>query len=92
MSEEEIALTKDESQLFAIINQTLQERQLIRWRELIELRDAERLTDDQQVELIDLGEKIELLNANRFRAIHELAKLRDSDFSDLCHQLQITPN
>ncbi len=92
MSEEEIALTKDESGLFEIINQTLPESQLLRWRELIELRDAERLTDDQQTELVELGEQIELLNANRFRAIHELAKLRDSDFSDLCHQLQITPN
>lgn len=92
MPEKATALTKTETELFVTINQTLEESSSLRWSELVELRDSEQLTDDQRAELIQLGNEIESLNMRRFQAIHELAKLRDVEFSELCQQLQIVPS
>ena len=85
-------LSKTESELFSIINRTLDESKTARWPALIQLRDAGQLSDEQQNELIELGNELESLNVKRFEAIGELAKLRCVEFSALCQKLQILPN
>ena len=92
MPNESSSLSKTESELFAIVNRTLDEQKLARWQSLIQLRESEQLSDDQRAELIRLGDELESLNVKRFQAVDELAKTRGVDFSDLCQQLQIVPS
>ena len=89
MNEKTRVLSQTESELFAKINQVPDEQTSLRWHELIRLRDDEKISKEQQMELIQLGEQMESLNVKRFEAIQELAKVRGVKFDDLCQQLEI---
>lgn len=69
-------LSDDESALLLRINRAVPEILQQRYNELIAVREAEQLTDQQYAELLDLTTEIEQREADRVAALAELARLR----------------
>lgn len=84
-------LSDDESALLLRINRAVPEILQQRYNELIAVREAEQLTDQQYAELLDLTTKIEQREADRVAALAELARLRQTSLTQLLHTLGITP-
>lgn len=83
-------LSVKESELFELINRGLEVEKRRRWTELTAQRDAETLSEEDQGELIRLGEELESINVQRFQSIKKLATLRHVSFEAMCEELEIT--
>lgn len=69
-------LSPEESKLLKQINASLSAIEWERYRALLNKRDAEELKAQEQVELVALSDEIEEANAQRMKAVAELARLR----------------
>ncbi len=85
------SLSKDEAALLQQINKRLPPDIQQRYDALIEKRELETLTPEEYQELISLNDQIEMANAERIKAIGELAQLRNVSFTDLMNELGIHP-
>jgi len=84
-------LSTQESELLKQINQGLPEDLARRLEALISRRQAEALTDDEQTELIRLGDEAERLEASRVKALAELATARRTTLPRLMQEMGLTP-
>jgi len=80
-----------ESELLERINLGLSAPSRERWEELEAKRRAERLSEEEQAELIELSDALEALNVQRLQYLSELALLRQTDLRTLMEELGITP-
>jgi hypothetical protein len=70
------ASSKEESELFARIYNTVPEATWDRYEQLLKAETDERLTEEERAEMLRLGDEIEVQNADRFAALAELANVR----------------
>ncbi len=84
-------LSESESELLQKINLGLSVEMWQRYRVLIEKRRDEKLTPDEQNELIQISDQLEELNASRMEHLIKLAQIRNLSLRDLMQQLGITP-
>jgi hypothetical protein len=80
-------LSHQETELFQRINQWLtpeEQRQLVELKQKLE---DETLTGPEREKLLQLNEKAETINAQRFEALAQLAVLRQTTLSELMHLL-----
>jgi hypothetical protein len=84
-------LSPAETRLFDEINRGLSEAEWARYGDLIERRREERLTDEEQAELVALSDRLEQLNVRRLELLAELARLRNKSLRQLMDQLGIQP-
>ena len=54
-------------------------------------RDAETLTAEEHVELLQLSQQAEAIDVQRMEALTKLAQLRGATLSDVLRQLKIDP-
>ena len=73
------------------INLGITEAEWIRYKHLIGLRRAERLTEQEHEVLIRLGDKIEQANAQRLKYLLALGQLRGISLEKLMTNLGIQP-
>lgn len=86
---EEHRLTADESDLLMKINQGVPDAVQKRYNELIAKRNDKTLTDEEYNELLQLTEKVELLDAKRLEYLTELAHIRNKPLGLLMDELAI---
>lgn len=84
-------LPKNEAQLLMKINQSLAGINWGRYRTLIERRQAELLTADEQQELIALSDQIEEANVQRLEYLSQLAQVRKTTLPALINALGLKP-
>lgn len=84
-------LTPDESVLFERINDAFPQQERERLASLRCRGDDETLSEAEYRELIDLEDRLELLNANRLGALTQLAALRGATLAVVMNQLGIGP-
>lgn len=84
-------LSKKETELFLIINQSLPADQQRRIEELTEKMEFESITDAEHAELLQLTEAMEIAQVKRLKAVAELAKLRNVSLSEMMRQLGLEP-
>ena len=84
-------LSKREATLLQKINQSLSQMQWQRYRELIDKRQAETLTPEEQTELIGLSDQLEEANAKRIEYVAHLAALRKTTVTTLMKELGLKP-
>lgn len=60
-----------------------------RYRLLIGLRQAETLSEDEQLELIEMSDALELANVDRVKALIAIAHLRGCDVTEVMNSLGI---
>jgi hypothetical protein len=89
---EEHRLSSRESELLLSINQGIPPPVQRRYDDLIDKRDARTLTPEEYQELLDMTDRIELLDAKRMEHIMELADLREQPLSVLLEELGISPS
>lgn len=80
-----------ESELLKKINLDISEEEWTSYRYLIGLMRAENITPQEQRTLINLGDKIEIANAERVKYLFELAELRGISVETLMKNLGIEP-
>jgi hypothetical protein len=80
-----------EADLLQHINKPLPTALLNRYRELIALRDEERLTDEEYTDLLRLGDEMERFNSERLKWLAELAQLRRITLRNVKDDLGIHP-
>ena len=80
-----------ESELLKKINLDISEEEWTSYRYLIGLMRAENITPQEQGTLINLGDKIEIANAERVKYLFELAELRGISVETLMKNLGIEP-
>jgi uncharacterized protein YPO0396 len=85
------SLSKDETELLLKINSGSPEDVHARYRELINKRQGERLTEDEHAELLRLTDETEMKQADRLEALAELARLRGTPVRELMDALGIKP-
>lgn len=79
----------EESRLLLEINKGLSESTWLRYRELVQRRDAELLTPAEYDELSELSDLIEEVHANRMECLAQLAELRGITMKELMAELSI---
>jgi len=84
-------VARQESELLKQINQGLPEDLARRLEALISRRQAEALTEDEQTELIRLGDEAERLEASRVKVLAELATARRTTLPELMQEMGLTP-
>ena len=84
-------LPKPEADLLQQINYSLSTLEWQHYHTLIQKRNAETLTAEEQTELITLSDQIEAANVQRIQAVAALAKLRNISIKDLMNQLGLQP-
>ena len=84
------SLSKRETELFSVINRGFDEPYWKRLWHLDALRVANKLTDDEHMELVAMAEQVEETNADRMVALVELAQLRGVHIDDLMKKLGIS--
>jgi hypothetical protein len=84
-------LSSAETELLQRINYSLSQVNWERYRNLLAKRDSATLTSEEQVELIAFSDEIEAINADRLRALAELAKSRQQSIRDLITELGLEP-
>ncbi len=84
-------LSAEETDLLQRINTSLSAVEWERYRALLAKRDAESLSDKEQVELIALSDQIETANVHRMEAVAELARVRKVTVSELMTTLGLSP-
>lgn len=85
------SLSAPESELLLKINQGIPAELQHRFNELIAKRQALTLTQAEHAELIQLGDHIEQLDAERIEHLAALAKLRQRSLTELMQDLGIQP-
>lgn len=85
------SLSVSESELLLKINQGIPSGLQNRFNELIALRQALTLTEAEYAELIQLGDRIEQLDAERIASLAELAQLRNQSLTEVMQNLGIQP-
>lgn len=83
-------ITGEEGKLLRIIQKSLSKKNLLRMKELQTLRDNEKLSSEGFAELAGLVEKLEILHAERMKAISDLAQLRGVTFQTALKQVGLT--
>jgi hypothetical protein len=84
-------LPADETTLLLKINQGLPPKAQQRYRELIKIRQEERLTPEEHEELLRLTDEVEQRRVERLEALVELARLRGQTLHALMDSLGINP-
>jgi hypothetical protein len=84
-------LSREESDLLQKINQSLSQIEWTRYRELINKRQAEMLTKEEQLELIATSNQIEEANAKRLAYVAALARIRHMTLPALIKELGLKP-
>lgn len=84
-------LTTDETALLQVINAGLPESFWSRYRELIDRRRSETLTESEHAELIALSDQAEEKTLQRTEALVALAQLRRVGLDELRRSLGIQP-
>ena len=82
-------LPSAERALLEMIQRRRTRSSLYRTRELTLKRDSETLTVSEQQELIELNQASEAFNAERIKALVELAQLRQTDIDTLMQELHL---
>ena len=82
-------LSSTESELLQKINLGLSQEDWQHYHKLIDKRRAGNLTDDEQIELIDLSDHIEKANAERMEHLVEWAHLRGKSLEAVMKDLGI---
>lgn len=85
-------LSRTETELLQRINHPLSETLRSRYAELIDKRDARTLTPEEHTELLRLTNETETVEANRVKAIEELAELRKTSFDTILQEMGILGN
>jgi hypothetical protein len=80
-----------ESELLKKINLDISEEEWTNYRHLIGLMRSEQLTPQAHETLVELGDKIEIANAQRVKYLFELAELRGISVEKLMENLGIQP-
>ncbi|MEA2008806.1 MAG: STAS/SEC14 domain-containing protein [Chloroflexota bacterium] len=83
------SLPKAESDLLRRINQGIPKEIREKYKVLLEKRRAEELTLEEHQELIKLSDQVEKLEAQRVEYIAEMARLRQTNMTDLMNSLGI---
>ncbi|MEM7062950.1 MAG: hypothetical protein AAF572_07290 [Cyanobacteria bacterium P01_B01_bin.77] len=86
-----VQLPKGEAELIQIINRSLSDADWQRYNALIEKREAEALTSDEQEELIAWSDQLENDNIKRIQAVAALAQLRHTSIDALMRELDLQP-
>jgi hypothetical protein len=81
------SLTADESRLFQVINKGFSTDFWTKLRHLDKKRQEMILTESENIELIEMAEKMETANVERLKALIELATIRQIDLDVLMTQL-----
>lgn len=89
--EETPSLSAAETRLLLKINQDLPAAARRRLNELIDQRQAARISPPELAELMQLTEQAEALGVERLQALIELAALRNLTLDELMQQLGIKP-
>lgn len=84
-------LSQEESDLIQSINISLATDEWAKYRELIDKRDAERLTTEEHSVLLSLSDKVEALNVQRISAVAKLAMLRNTSIDALMDEMELKP-
>jgi len=80
-----------ESELLLKINHPVPDDLQRRYDELLVRRDARTLTPEEHKELLELTDRVELLEAERMSHLIELARLRQITLEELMKQLGFQP-
>ena len=83
------SLSKNESDLLQKINQGLPKELQETYNKLLEKRQGEELTPEEHKELLNLSDRVEKLEAKRVEYLAEMARLRQTNMSDLIKTLGI---
>jgi hypothetical protein len=86
-----VSLSDRETALLTRINQGLSAAQAARYAVLMARRDAEVLSSAEHAELLILSDAIEILQAERVKALIQLADVRGVRLDTLMQQLGIGP-
>ena len=89
---EEHRLSSREADLLLKINQGVPSALQQRYGVLIEKRDARALTPEEYQELLELTDRVELLDAQRMEHIVELAHFRNQSLHMLLEELGMSPS
>lgn len=85
------SISSAESELLLKINQAIPADLQHRFNELVAKRQALTLTETEHAELIQLGDRIEQLDAERIEHLATLAKLRHRSLREIMQDLGIQP-
>ncbi|WP_204105633.1 MULTISPECIES: hypothetical protein [Spirulina sp. CCY15215] len=83
-------LSQKESELFSIVNRSPSDRETLKYRELVQKRQEETLTEEEYLILIELSDRIETIHAERMNALLQLAQLRQTSLEALIADLGIS--
>ncbi len=86
-----VSLPQAESDLLEKVNRGLPEAVWQRYEVLLKRRQAEKLTDEEHAELVNISDQIEVQNAERIQHLIKLAQLRKQSLPDLMNELGIQP-
>ena len=89
---EEHRLSSREADVLLKINQGIPPTVQQRYDELMERRDARTLTPEEYQELLELTDRVELLDAERMEYIVKLARLREQPLHILLEELGMSPS
>ncbi len=82
-------LSQEESELMVKINRGLDAAAQRRYDELVAKRDIEDPTADENAQFLALAKRSEALDAERMKALAQLAKLRDRTLGEVMEDLEI---
>ena len=82
-------LSRKEAKLWAIINRALLPEELAAYRELRSKAEQEILTKSEHRELLRLSDRVEVLHAERLKAVIDLAVLRGISAAELAESAGI---
>ncbi len=82
-------LSQEESELMVKINRGLDAAAQRRYDELVAKRDIEDPTADENAQFLALAKRSEALDAERMKALAELAKLRNRTLGEVMQDLEI---
>jgi len=82
-------LSESESRLFETINKPVPADTRRELDALIATQDERALSDDERQRLVELIDIVEMINAERWRCIGELAQLRGLSLTEMAAKLEI---
>jgi hypothetical protein len=83
-------ISGEEDKFLRTIQKTLPKRRLLRMKELQTLRDTDKLSQKGFAELAELIEKLEIIHAERMKAVSDLADLRGITFQTAIKQVGLS--
>lgn len=83
------SVPENEAALLKRVSQRLPQDVQDRYEALISKRDSESLTDEEYQELLRLTKRAEALDADRLRALRDLASVRGVTLGQLMSQLEV---